>query len=157
MIKARLILHHTVSPRISHWLPFLPEIMPSKKLNRIRRSGPWKKPSQMPPKRNPRRVLPRSESKKVSKHQRFGSFIDISPTYFYLFVFLDLTELELPSTMTTHFPDPTDLLNFTLTINPDEGLPKLPAHIFSNSQAVTYPIPLRFWLHRNVQRRLVCF
>jgi ubiquitin-conjugating enzyme E2 M len=24
--------------------------------------------------------------------------------------------------MTTHFPDPTDLLNFTLTIKPDEGL-----------------------------------
>lgn len=33
----------------------------------------------------------------------------------------DLTELDLPSTMTTHFPDPADLLNFTLTIKPDEG------------------------------------
>ena len=33
----------------------------------------------------------------------------------------DLTELDLPSTMATHFPDPADLLNFTLTITPDEG------------------------------------
>ncbi|TFY81994.1 hypothetical protein EWM64_g2020 [Hericium alpestre] len=33
----------------------------------------------------------------------------------------DLTELDLPSTMTTTFPDPADLLNFTLTITPDEG------------------------------------
>lgn len=33
----------------------------------------------------------------------------------------DLTELDLPSTMKTHFPDPADLLNFTLTITPDEG------------------------------------
>jgi ubiquitin-conjugating enzyme E2 M len=35
--------------------------------------------------------------------------------------FLDLTELDLPSTMQTHFSDPSDLLNFTLTITPDEG------------------------------------
>jgi ubiquitin-conjugating enzyme E2 M len=35
--------------------------------------------------------------------------------------FLDLTELDLPDTMKTFFPDPTDLLNFTLTITPDEG------------------------------------
>ncbi|KAH0838047.1 E2 ubiquitin-conjugating enzyme [Lanmaoa asiatica] len=34
----------------------------------------------------------------------------------------DLTELDLPTTMKTHFPDPADLLNFTLTITPDEGL-----------------------------------
>ena len=33
----------------------------------------------------------------------------------------DLTELELSSTMKTYFPDPADLLNFTLTITPDEG------------------------------------
>lgn len=37
----------------------------------------------------------------------------------------DLTELELPSTMTTNFPDPADLLNFTLTIQPDEGVASL--------------------------------
>lgn len=35
--------------------------------------------------------------------------------------FTDLTELDLPSTMKTQFPDPADLLNFTLTITPDEG------------------------------------
>jgi hypothetical protein len=35
--------------------------------------------------------------------------------------FADLTELDLPETMKTFFPDPTDLLNFTLTITPDEG------------------------------------
>jgi ubiquitin-conjugating enzyme E2 M len=35
---------------------------------------------------------------------------------------VDLTELDLPSTMKTNFPDPTDLLNFTLTITPDEGV-----------------------------------
>jgi hypothetical protein len=33
----------------------------------------------------------------------------------------DLTELELPDTMKTHFPNPADLLNFELTITPDEG------------------------------------
>ena len=35
---------------------------------------------------------------------------------------VDLTELDLPPTMKTHFPDAADLLNFTLTITPDEGL-----------------------------------
>ena len=34
---------------------------------------------------------------------------------------LDLTELDLPPTMQTHFPDSNDILNFTLTIKPDEG------------------------------------
>lgn len=34
---------------------------------------------------------------------------------------LDITELDLPSTMKTHFPNPDDLLNFVLTIKPDEG------------------------------------
>ncbi|KAL9716482.1 NEDD8-conjugating protein ubc12 [Leucoagaricus gongylophorus] len=34
----------------------------------------------------------------------------------------DLTELDLPSTMKTTFTDPADLLNFTLTITPDEGM-----------------------------------
>ena len=37
------------------------------------------------------------------------------------FIRTDLTELELPDTMKTHFPDPADLLNFELTITPDEG------------------------------------
>lgn len=32
--------------------------------------------------------------------------------------------------MKTHFPDPADLLNFTLTITPDEGLE---IRVFSSS------------------------
>jgi len=35
---------------------------------------------------------------------------------------LDLTELSLPSTMKISFPNPDDILNFTLTIEPDEGI-----------------------------------
>jgi len=34
----------------------------------------------------------------------------------------DLTELDLPSTMKTDFSDAANLLNFTLTITPDEGM-----------------------------------
>ncbi|CAG8642153.1 3279_t:CDS:2, partial [Paraglomus occultum] len=36
----------------------------------------------------------------------------------------DLTELELPSTMEMSFPDESDLLNFNLSIEPDEGFYK---------------------------------
>ncbi|KAH8592705.1 NEDD8-conjugating enzyme UBC12, partial [Bisporella sp. PMI_857] len=36
----------------------------------------------------------------------------------------DISELSLPSTMKTEFPDPDDILNFTLTIKPDEGMYK---------------------------------
>lgn len=52
-------------------------------------------------------------------------------TTLWLFLFLadsrllsDLSELALPSTMKTDFPDPDDTLNFTLTIEPDEGMYK---------------------------------
>lgn len=34
----------------------------------------------------------------------------------------DLSELSLGSTMKTDFPDPDDILNFVLTITPDEGI-----------------------------------
>jgi ubiquitin-conjugating enzyme E2 M len=34
---------------------------------------------------------------------------------------VDLTELDLPSTMKIVFADPTDLLRFSLTITPDDG------------------------------------
>ncbi|KAM3506377.1 hypothetical protein MY11210_007584 [Beauveria gryllotalpidicola] len=34
----------------------------------------------------------------------------------------DLSELSLGQTMTTEFPDPDDILNFVLTIDPDEGM-----------------------------------
>ena len=33
----------------------------------------------------------------------------------------DITELDLPSNIKTIFPDPADILNFELTIDPDEG------------------------------------
>ena len=33
----------------------------------------------------------------------------------------DISELELPKTCKTEFPDPDDLLNFHLVISPDEG------------------------------------
>jgi hypothetical protein len=36
-------------------------------------------------------------------------------------VFLDLTELDLPPTMKTDFPDPANLLFFKIILNPDEG------------------------------------
>ncbi|KAI9494115.1 putative ubiquitin-conjugating enzyme E2 [Zychaea mexicana] len=34
----------------------------------------------------------------------------------------DLSELEIPSTIKLEFPDPSDILNFNVKINPDEGL-----------------------------------
>jgi ubiquitin-conjugating enzyme E2 M len=37
---------------------------------------------------------------------------------------IDLEELSLGTTMKTHFPNPDDILNFKLTIDPDEGMYK---------------------------------
>ncbi|KIK49457.1 hypothetical protein CY34DRAFT_796863 [Suillus luteus UH-Slu-Lm8-n1] len=51
----------------------------------------------------------------------------------------DLTELDLPPTMKTDFPDPTDLLNFVLTITPDEGMYKGGAFSFSFTINTNYP------------------
>ncbi|KAG1783540.1 ubiquitin-conjugating enzyme/RWD-like protein [Suillus placidus] len=51
----------------------------------------------------------------------------------------DLTELDLPPTMKTNFPDPTDLLNFTLTITPDEGMYNGGAFTFSFTINTNYP------------------
>jgi len=51
----------------------------------------------------------------------------------------DLTELDLPSTMKTEFPDVADLLNFTLTITPDEGMYKGGAFVFSFAINTNYP------------------
>lgn len=50
----------------------------------------------------------------------------------------DLSELSLPPTMRTDFPDPDDTLNFTLTIDPDEGMYKGGRFHF------TFAIPLSF-------------
>jgi len=51
----------------------------------------------------------------------------------------DLTELDLPATMKTDFPDPADLLHFTLTITPDEGMYKGGAFVFSFVINTNYP------------------
>lgn len=51
----------------------------------------------------------------------------------------DITELDLPSTMKTHFPNPADLLNFTLTITPDEGMYLGGAFLFSFAINSNYP------------------
>jgi len=51
----------------------------------------------------------------------------------------DLTELDLPSTMKTDFPDPADLLNFTLTITPDEGMYQGGSFSFSFNINTNYP------------------
>ncbi len=45
--------------------------------------------------------------------------------------------------MVTHFPDPADLLNFTLTITPDEGMPV--------SASVFHPLVLTDISARHVQ------
>lgn len=51
----------------------------------------------------------------------------------------DLTELSLPATMKTTFKDPEDLLNFELTIKPDEGMYKGGAFNFTFSINSNYP------------------
>ncbi|CDW98882.1 hypothetical protein [Sporisorium scitamineum] len=51
----------------------------------------------------------------------------------------DLTELELPKTMKTDFPDPADVLNFTLTIEPDEGMYKAGSFKFTFAINNNYP------------------
>jgi len=51
----------------------------------------------------------------------------------------DLTELDLPSTMKTTFADAADLLNFTLTISPDEGMYQGGEFTFSFAINTNYP------------------
>lgn len=65
----------------------------------------------------------------------------------------DLTELELPSTMTTDFPDPADLLNFTLTIQPDEGAVASPQQTVMLCNGRLRP---EYVWHRHVQGRELC-
>jgi len=50
----------------------------------------------------------------------------------------DLSELSLGSTMSTEFPNPDDILNFRLTLTPDEGLYKSGTFLF------TFAIPANF-------------
>src|ERR1700721_2674435 len=59
---------------------------------------------------------------RVQKGAHKAFFLIFASTrHLFIFRIQDLTELDLPATMKTDFPDPTDLLNFSLTITPDEG------------------------------------
>ncbi|QIW94816.1 hypothetical protein AMS68_000334 [Peltaster fructicola] len=51
----------------------------------------------------------------------------------------DLSELSLGSTMKTDFPNPDDILNFTLILEPDEGLYK--GGVFNFSFAISQNFP----------------
>ncbi|KAI7051811.1 NEDD8-conjugating enzyme [Hortaea werneckii] len=51
----------------------------------------------------------------------------------------DLSELALPATMSTHFPNPDDILNFTLTLQPDEGLYKSGLFTFTFTISQSFP------------------
>lgn len=51
----------------------------------------------------------------------------------------DVTELDLPNTMETNWPDPNDLLNFTLSITPDEGMYRNGRFVFTFAINPNYP------------------
>ncbi|KAK2592127.1 NEDD8-conjugating protein ubc12 [Conoideocrella luteorostrata] len=51
----------------------------------------------------------------------------------------DLSELSLGSTMKTEFPDPDDILNFVLTIDPDEGMYRTGRFTFDFSINQNFP------------------
>jgi len=51
----------------------------------------------------------------------------------------DLADLQLPKTCQTHFPDPDDLLNFKLSISPDEGFYKNGKFTFNFKVGHSYP------------------
>ena len=51
----------------------------------------------------------------------------------------DISELELPKTCATEFPDPDDLLNFRLIISPDEGFYRGGRFLFSFKIGPNYP------------------
>ncbi|KPI40343.1 NEDD8-conjugating enzyme UBC12 [Cyphellophora attinorum] len=51
----------------------------------------------------------------------------------------DLSELALGATMKTTFPNPDDILNFTLTIEPDEGMYKGGSFVFTFAMNNNYP------------------
>ncbi|KAK3678839.1 NEDD8-conjugating protein ubc12 [Recurvomyces mirabilis] len=51
----------------------------------------------------------------------------------------DLSELALPQTMKTVFPNPDDILNFTLHLTPDEGLYKSGSFSFTFAISQNFP------------------
>jgi hypothetical protein len=36
--------------------------------------------------------------------------------------YIDLAELDIPDTIKLEFPDPSNILNFNVSIHPDEGM-----------------------------------
>ena len=58
---------------------------------------------------------------------------------FQLRITKDINELELPKTCKTEFPDPDDLLNFKLIIQPDEGFYRGGKFSFSFKIGQNYP------------------
>lgn len=55
------------------------------------------------------------------------------------FAISDLNELALPDTISTHFPNPDDILNFVLTLTPDEGFYKGGVFTFTFAISVNFP------------------
>jgi ubiquitin-conjugating enzyme E2 M len=76
-----------------------------------------KKDEETAKKRKPKTSPAQLRVQKGEIGSRKGQILYIMP----IDVAADLTEMELPSTMKTDFPDPSDVLNFKLTIDPDEG------------------------------------
>jgi ubiquitin-conjugating enzyme E2 M len=68
-----------------------------------------------------------SKKKKVTPAQlraQKGTLLPFQLLTVVLTLVEDLEELSLGTTMKTHFPNPDDILNFNLTIEPDEGMYK---------------------------------
>jgi ubiquitin-protein ligase len=86
--------------------------------------------------RKRRRSRPRSsecnEVRSRSTHTLFGHLLTC-------FLSPDLQELTLGNTMKMTFPNPDDILNFTLTIEPDEGMYKGGVFNFSFSVNQNFP------------------
>lgn len=62
-----------------------------------------------------------------------------SPLILGFFTCIDLQELTLGSTMKMAFPNPDDILNFTLTIEPDEGMYKGGSFVFTFAVNQNFP------------------
>lgn len=85
-----------------------------------------------PHRRRRRSPPPNSASRKVSKGH--GETKDST-----ILTRSDLSELSLGSTMKTTFPNPDDILNFTLTIEPDEGMYKGGSFVFNFAINQNFP------------------
>lgn len=61
------------------------------------------------------------------------------PITFVIYLPADISELNLPKTCATDFPDPDDLLNFKLIISPDEGFYRDGRFVFNFRVGSNYP------------------